>query len=146
MPAGNASSDAPLAFEGLSPALEVAMVMGGTGKKSSPKKQIPNKETKPKRRASQRVIAGVETTRHRLQKLRGDKKRNLYGLVLDPNSVSMRNYDMTVLIALIYTTLVTPYEVAILKTAYDTRFIVNWAVDSVYIVGMLRSFFTAYRI
>jgi potassium voltage-gated channel Eag-related subfamily H protein 7 len=57
----------------------------------------------------------------------------------------MRKYDMIVMIALIYTTLVTPYEVAILKTAYNTRFIVNWVVDSVYIVDMLRSFFTAYE-
>ena len=60
----------------------------------------------------------------------------------------MTAYDMTVLVllvALIYTAFVTPYEVAILPTAMNKRSIVNWRVDSIYILDMLRSFFTAYE-
>jgi hypothetical protein len=37
----------------------------------------------------------------------------------------MTAYDMTVLVALIYTAFVTPYEVAILPTAMNKRSIVN---------------------
>jgi hypothetical protein len=98
-----------------------------------------------RRRPSQKTIAEVAATAARLEELGNHKSSVHCDPVLDPNITLMRNYDMVVLVALIYTTLVTPYEVAILRTALNTRFFVNWAVDFIYILDMLRSFFTAYE-
>jgi hypothetical protein len=96
------------------------------------------------RRASQKVIDDVAATTRRLEEI-GNHQDKKFEPILNPNSQIMYNYDLLVMIALIYTTLVTPYEVAILPTALNTRFFVNWFVDSIYIIDMLRSFITAYE-
>jgi potassium voltage-gated channel Eag-related subfamily H protein 7 len=90
------------------------------------------------------VLDEVARTEKRLDEI-GEHKKRGWDPVLNPNGYYMTAYDMIVLVALIYTTFVTPYEVAILPTAMNKRFIVNWCVDSIYIFDMLRSFFTAYE-
>ena len=47
--------------------------------------------------------------------------------------------------ALCFTALVTPYEVAILTTKINARFAINCFVDLLYLTDMVRSFFLAYE-
>jgi hypothetical protein len=64
---------------------------------------------------------------------------------IHPNNVQSRHFDILVTFALIFTTIVTPYEVALLQTRLNIRFVVNCCVDCVYLVDMFRHFFLAYE-
>jgi hypothetical protein len=66
-------------------------------------------------------------------------------LILDPTSRRMRAFDLALLFALLFTSMFTPYEVALLPTALNTRFVINWCVDAIYIIDMLRSFVTPFE-
>jgi hypothetical protein len=76
-----------------------------------------------------------------------EKEQALYTRTchIHPNNSHSRKFDLVVTLALIFTTLVTPYEVALLQTRLNTRFFVNTVVDLIYFVDMCRNFFLAYE-
>ena len=68
--------------------------------------------------------------------------------VLDPYGWLMTCVDMTSALALIFTVLVTPFEVAFLEPAHawnDPLFLTNRAVDVFFIIELLLQFFLMYR-
>eukprot|EP00937_MAST-01D_sp_MAST-1D-sp2_P006798 g6798.t1 len=71
------------------------------------------------------------------------------GWVLDPASRWMRRWDVAVVLCLVFTAIVTPYEVAVLPPLsypdLDALFVFNRLVDFVFVTDMVRSFFTSYQ-
>ena len=61
--------------------------------------------------------------------------------VLNPESQVCKRLDVAVFVALFFTAIVTPYEVALLETKANTRFWVNCVVDIVYLTDLFRNFF-----
>lgn len=57
--------------------------------------------------------------------------------LIDPTSQYMKYWDSLILILLLYTSLVTPYEVAFLETHIDGLFVVNRFVDLCFIKDMV---------
>lgn len=66
-------------------------------------------------------------------------------LIIMPDSKFMQNWDFVTLFALIFTAIVTPYEVALLETEINGLFFVNRMIDTIFIWDMLMQFFCAYR-
>jgi hypothetical protein len=62
-------------------------------------------------------------------------------LLINPNSLRMQKWGIVVLVALIYTALVTPFEVAYLQSQFNALFIVNRFVDVVFLIDMCMQFF-----
>eukprot|EP00937_MAST-01D_sp_MAST-1D-sp2_P003836 g3836.t1 len=71
------------------------------------------------------------------------------GIVLDPGSDMMRRWDATIVLALLFTAIVTPYEVSVMKAIsypqVDALFVVNRFVDIIFVVDIVLKFFTMYR-
>eukprot|EP00746_Dinoflagellata_sp_MGD_P079642 gnl/MRDRNA2_/MRDRNA2_31871_c0_seq1.p1 gnl/MRDRNA2_/MRDRNA2_31871_c0~~gnl/MRDRNA2_/MRDRNA2_31871_c0_seq1.p1 ORF type:complete len:844 (+),score=121.51 gnl/MRDRNA2_/MRDRNA2_31871_c0_seq1:124-2655(+) len=61
--------------------------------------------------------------------------------LINPNSLRMQKWGIVVLIALIYTALVTPFEVAYLTSELNALFVVNRFVDVVFLIDMCMQFF-----
>ena len=57
----------------------------------------------------------------------------------------MRWWDLLIFLALIFTALVTPYDVAFLDNRLDAFFFVNRTVDSVFFTDMMFQFFLWYQ-
>ena len=66
-------------------------------------------------------------------------------LLLLPESKSMQQWDMCTMVALLFTALVTPYEVALLPTRLNGLFIVNRMIDAIFVCDMVINFFLAFR-
>ena len=69
--------------------------------------------------------------------------------VLDPRSTSMGRWDALTSVALIFTAVMTPIEVGFLpapKSAAELLFIINRAVDLIFIFDIYVSFFLMYRL
>jgi len=62
-----------------------------------------------------------------------------------PETKWMQRWDMVTFFALIFTALVTPYEVAVLAVQINGLFVINRLIDAVFVVDMVFSFFTAYK-
>mmetsp|Transcript_12460 Transcript_12460/g.15786 ORF Transcript_12460/g.15786 Transcript_12460/m.15786 type:complete len:770 (-) Transcript_12460:153-2462(-) len=62
----------------------------------------------------------------------------------DPESSYVHTWDSFVLCALIFTALVTPYEVALLTTELNALFFVNRIIDAIFIKDMVMNFFMPY--
>lgn len=60
--------------------------------------------------------------------------------LMSPNSPFLGRWDMMVLNALIFTALVTPYEVALLETSLNGLFVVNRMIDFVFVIDMILQF------
>lgn len=54
--------------------------------------------------------------------------------IIDPRSQWLRNWELVVLLVLVYTATVTPYEVAFFQPAFNTLFLVNRLVDFTFFV------------
>jgi len=67
------------------------------------------------------------------------------GIVLNPDSTALKSWDLVIIILLIYTSLVTPFEVALLETSFNALFFVNRIVDMLFVFDMFKNFVTAYR-
>merc|ERR1719160_2103973 len=65
---------------------------------------------------------------------------------IDPRSPYMRWWDGTVLLALLYTSVVTPYEVALIKQSFGVLFAINCLVDIVFVKDMMMQFFLKVRV
>jgi len=68
------------------------------------------------------------------------------GWVIDPNLPWMRMWDMAILVALLFTAIVTPYEVAVVpEIVYpdvNALFVVNRMIDLLFVIDMGFKFFT----
>ena len=65
--------------------------------------------------------------------------------VIDPNSKYMQKWDMVTFVALIFTAIVTPAEVAFVTTTWKSAlFGINRLVDLIFIKDMIMQFFVAY--
>ena len=62
-----------------------------------------------------------------------------------PESKLMQKWDMVTINALLFTAVVTPYEVACLETELNVLFFINRMVDCIFIVDMGLSFCVAFR-
>mmetsp|Transcript_16121 Transcript_16121/g.41049 ORF Transcript_16121/g.41049 Transcript_16121/m.41049 type:complete len:716 (-) Transcript_16121:262-2409(-) len=62
-------------------------------------------------------------------------------VLFDADTPWMWKWDVTVLTALLFTTVVTPYEVALLRTSVNALFIVNRVVDGIFVFDMILQFF-----
>ena len=62
-----------------------------------------------------------------------------------PESKYMQRWDVVTIIALLFTAVVTPFEVALLKTNYDGLFFLNRVIDAIFVKDMIMNFFLAYR-
>lgn len=56
--------------------------------------------------------------------------------MISPNSPFLQNWDCIVIMALIFTALVTPYEVALLDTHLNPLFVVNRLIDTTFVIDM----------
>ncbi|CEM39207.1 unnamed protein product [Vitrella brassicaformis CCMP3155] len=61
--------------------------------------------------------------------------------VLDPMGPLMRVWDAVIVVVLIWTAVVTPYEVAFLETKWDWLFVVNRLIDLLFLVDMIFNMF-----
>jgi len=61
--------------------------------------------------------------------------------LIDPNSDYMKYWDIMVVLCLIFTAIVTPFEIAFLKPAYDSLYVINRCVDFVFVKDMAMQFF-----
>jgi hypothetical protein len=71
--------------------------------------------------------------------------RNETGFVVDPNCAFMRRWDIVTILALFFTAVVTPYEVAVLETSLDALFVANRFIDAVFVFDMGLQFVLMYR-
>jgi len=73
-------------------------------------------------------------------------KRLLYKpkYIIDPESKYVHKWDIVILISLLFTALVTPYEVALLSTQIDALFFLNRIIDIFFLKDMVMNFFLSY--
>jgi len=81
----------------------------------------------------------VEELTLQLKKIR---RKNMF--YQKPESAFMQRWDLMLMIALIFTAIVTPYEVAFVSTELDALFVVNRLVDLVFICDMANNFMLVY--
>ncbi|CAJ1424457.1 unnamed protein product [Effrenium voratum] len=62
-------------------------------------------------------------------------------LVIDPHSVYMKFWDLILVICLVYTALVTPYEIAFIPPGNQFLAVLNRIVDVIFIKDMVMQFF-----
>eukprot|EP00937_MAST-01D_sp_MAST-1D-sp2_P006043 g6043.t1 len=78
----------------------------------------------------------VEATRRRLSN---------HHATIDPTGRYMRRWDVVMLTALLFTAIVTPYEVALLTTQLDALFIINRVVDTIFVKDIVMQFFLMFQ-
>ena len=64
--------------------------------------------------------------------------------VINPNSEFCKNWDLLMVALLIFTALVTPFEVAFLSPSWDALFVINRLVDTGFVADMFVNFFLGY--
>ena len=64
--------------------------------------------------------------------------------VILPHSKGMQRWDVCTLVALVFTAIVTPVEVAFCETALNALFVINRGVDLVFVADMVVNFYLAY--
>eukprot|EP00937_MAST-01D_sp_MAST-1D-sp2_P002484 g2484.t1 len=66
--------------------------------------------------------------------------------IIDPRANWRKKWDITMILLLVYTALVTPYEVAFLETSIDPLFVINTLVNLLFIADMCMNFAVAYQV
>ena len=66
-------------------------------------------------------------------------------ILILPESKYMQRWDVITILALLFTAVATPFEVALLKTELDGLFYLNRTIDAIFIKDMIMNFFLAYR-
>ena len=84
---------------------------------------------------SLRLIREVEAIRQAL-----DKHKN----IILPGGRFMRTWDPVTMVALLFTAVVTPAEIAFAEPAYDALFLLNRIVDAIFLTDMVVQMFLAY--
>lgn len=65
-------------------------------------------------------------------------------LVIDPRSTFIKNWEYQILVLLLFTSTVTPFEVAFLEVSIDALFFINRIVDCLFLVDLLIQFNLGY--
>ncbi|GBG24580.1 Potassium voltage-gated channel subfamily H member 1 [Hondaea fermentalgiana] len=97
----------------------------------------------PPRVATQKRIE-IQTEIERVRKRVDEIYRNV-DLRFIPTTSALRRWNGLILIALLLTATWTPFEVAFVSLQYDARFVVNRAVDFLFIVDFGLQFFVCYE-
>lgn len=84
-----------------------------------------------------RLIAEVSAVRKRLQ------RNNKY--VVSPNDNFIRQWDIVTFLALLFTAIVTPAEVAFLDGDFDALWVINRGIDLIFIMDICMQFFIGYK-
>jgi hypothetical protein len=79
----------------------------------------------------------VESVRKRLDALKEEER-----FLVRPDK--LQKWDLTILLALLFTAVVTPFEVAFLETEINVLFIVNRLIDLIFIFDMVKEFHLMY--
>ena len=90
------------------------------------------KEMKPKEQKQRSAQEDLEAIEELLEAMEKGKSMNL-----DPNGVFMKYWDAYMMLLLIFTAIVTPYEVALLDTELNALFYLNRVVDVSFIMDMV---------
>jgi potassium voltage-gated channel Eag-related subfamily H protein 7 len=77
----------------------------------------------------------VESVRKRLDALRQEER-----WMVHPNNPLLQKWDLAILFALLFTAVVTPFEVAFLETEINLLFVINRMIDMVFIFDMGKEF------
>jgi len=64
--------------------------------------------------------------------------------VIRADSEHVRRWDIAIFFALIFTAIVTPYEVALLEASLDPLFFINRVIDLMFVCDMIMNFFLTY--
>lgn len=87
---------------------------------------------------------------HKLDKLQGttiireDTRR--CRCLLNPGSPSMQRWGIVVLLALVFTSVMTPFEVAFIEPSINALFFLNRMIDMVFIIDMIFNFLLMYNV
>ena len=84
-----------------------------------------------------RLIAEVNSVRRRLQ------RNNKY--VVTPSDNYVRQWDICTFLALLFTAIVTPAEVAFLDGNFDALWVVNRGIDLIFMADICLQFFIGYK-
>lgn len=60
--------------------------------------------------------------------------------LMEPTCSYMKYWDVIIMISLLYTALITPYEVAFLDTVFNTLFVVNRCIDVIFVKDIVLQF------
>ena len=117
--------------------------------RSSSSKYIPGSPARG-RRGRRESIASAEFIAQalKLKEQLKAKKQERKGILNPLESVFLSRWDVITMIAMVYTALVTPFEVAFIpapKTVWSGWFLINRGVDTVFLVDMCLQFFIAYE-
>ena len=66
-------------------------------------------------------------------------------LMIDPRSKFARKWDQIIAVLLLFTAIVTPYEVAFISTQYNALFYINRVVDFLFLVDIVFAFSTGFQ-
>jgi potassium voltage-gated channel Eag-related subfamily H protein 7 len=80
-------------------------------------------------------VLQVADVRKRLDALREEE-----AWMIRPDNPALQKWDFAILIALLFTAVITPFEVAFLDTKLDVLFIINRVIDCVFICDMGKEF------
>lgn len=73
-----------------------------------------------------------------------EKKMERRGYIINPNGQFARYWDLYMVVLLLFTAAVTPFEVAFLTSAWDALFVINRLVDFGFLLDMGVNFFLGY--
>jgi len=79
-----------------------------------------------------------------MQLRRGPCERLVERHIIDPRCAAMKSWDTLMVVCLIFTAFVTPFEVGFLKTSFNVLFVLNRLIDLAFFLDMVRIFFTSY--
>merc|ERR1719463_577190 len=65
--------------------------------------------------------------------------------VIHPHSKWMQRWDLVIFLAMIFTGLVTPFDVGFLVTAFNGMFVVNRFVDFLFLTDIILQFFLMFK-
>eukprot|EP00935_MAST-01C_sp_MAST-1C-sp1_P001283 g1283.t1 len=80
-----------------------------------------------------------------VERLRSSEIFWLRGKIINPDTKYMRRWDIWIMLCLIFTAFVTPYEVAFMETKLDFLFCVNRFVDLTFLCDMLVQFMLPFQ-
>ena len=111
----------------------------GSGKRSGPARINPTdsssepvvRQRPPTRQSVQDTIDAFQARLTHIQR----QERFL----LKPDSPKIQNWDIVLVVALLFTSIVTPYEVALITTEINFAFLLNRVVDLIFLVDLVRT-------
>jgi len=65
--------------------------------------------------------------------------------IISPNAKFMQRWDVVVILSLLFTATVTPFEIGFLEPSLNALFFVNRCIDSIFFVDICLNFFVSYR-